>query len=541
MKTELYQWQEACLKRWFANHCRGMVQAVTGSGKTLLALTGAKRLEQMQSQPLLVKIVVPTGALMHQWEQALRIFLGESSGTNSASNESIGLRGNGRKSSVHCKYMIYVINSARYELARQILNDLHRGEPVLLIADECHHYASGQNQLIFEFLPFIREHEELKSYEERFFSLGLTATLPVGHEQRFLSSCLGRKIYSYGIKEASLGQTISQFDIFHIKLPLQAEETEEYEEITARMNILYFRLLHLEPSLRYMNQKERYDTLKRLSGSKNRKLAEQAALYMNLSYHRKSLVCLASARIPCTLHLIERLDLSEKILIFGERISQAEKLYQLLHRQYPGRIGRYHSKMGSLANKNVLERFRTGELRILITCKAMDEGVDIPDVSIGIILSGTSTKRQHIQRLGRIIRKNPDKSRASLYYLHVEETSEDSCFLPDVPNHRILELEYFPDSSFFCNSSYEKVAKQLLHQMQNAGYLEETLQEVRRCIDLGSVRLDWTLESDQIQKLIDHAKYASQRNYWICMKKLKMLQNDFSEQTTKKSFLPDKK
>ena len=41
MKRELYQWQEECLKRWFANHGRGMVHAVTGSGKTLLALTAA--------------------------------------------------------------------------------------------------------------------------------------------------------------------------------------------------------------------------------------------------------------------------------------------------------------------------------------------------------------------------------------------------------------------------------------------------------------------------------------------------------------------
>lgn len=64
MQQELYPWQEDCLKRWFANNGRGMVQAVTGSGKTLLALTAAKRLSEKTDRELRVKIVVPTSTLM---------------------------------------------------------------------------------------------------------------------------------------------------------------------------------------------------------------------------------------------------------------------------------------------------------------------------------------------------------------------------------------------------------------------------------------------------------------------------------------------
>lgn len=66
MKRELYQWQEGCLERWFSNNGRGMVQVVTGSGKTFLALTAAARLEKQQNRSLRVKIVVPTAALMRQ-------------------------------------------------------------------------------------------------------------------------------------------------------------------------------------------------------------------------------------------------------------------------------------------------------------------------------------------------------------------------------------------------------------------------------------------------------------------------------------------
>ena len=50
MEKKLYQWQEECLERWLSNKGRGMVQAVTGSGKTLLALEAARRLENMLGQ-----------------------------------------------------------------------------------------------------------------------------------------------------------------------------------------------------------------------------------------------------------------------------------------------------------------------------------------------------------------------------------------------------------------------------------------------------------------------------------------------------------
>lgn len=56
--------------------------------------------------------------------------------------------------------MIYVINSARYTLSRHILRDINMGYAVLLIADECHHYASAENRKIFEFLPYLPEQEK---------------------------------------------------------------------------------------------------------------------------------------------------------------------------------------------------------------------------------------------------------------------------------------------------------------------------------------------------------------------------------------------
>lgn len=505
MKKELYEWQELCLKRWLANNGRGIVQAVTGSGKTYFALTAAHYLEQNSDRKLHVKIVVPSSALMHQWKQALLEY---------HAHPEIGLWGGGHKSPTECRYMIYVINSARYKLARQILEELKQGDSVLLIADECHHYASGQNQLIFEFLP------HMKGYEKQFFSLGLSATLPGGQSGQYLKSVLGKKVYTYGITEASFQHTISPYDIYHIALSLQAEEHEEYQDLSEQMNFLYRKLLQACPSLKNLMQADLFEALRSLSGGPNLQIAKTASTYMSLSYKRKSLVALASARIYCAFDLIQKLDQKEKIIIFSERIGQAEELYQLLQEWEPERIGRYHSKMGELANKNVLERFRAGTVRILITCKAIDEGIDVPDASVGIILSGTATKRQRTQRLGRIIRKKDNRITASLYYLHIEDTSEDSSYLPDEKGHRLFELSYHFESRTFIHPAYDKRADAYFNAACSLGIGEDQRKEIMRCLQLGRVRSDWKGDLRDIKEKIKEAKYASDRNYWICMKKL---------------------
>ena len=92
MNKELYDWQEECLERWFEHNGRGIVQAVTGSGKTLLALSAMDRLNQKLNDSLRVKIVVPTGALMRQWNQALREYLAAAPSSDSAAaNGTAGL------------------------------------------------------------------------------------------------------------------------------------------------------------------------------------------------------------------------------------------------------------------------------------------------------------------------------------------------------------------------------------------------------------------------------------------------------------------
>lgn len=517
MEKKLYQWQEKCLERWFANQGRGIVQAATGAGKTMLAMEAVKRLDEKKRGELLVRIVVPNAELMRQWERALRELLEEEQGEL---RRVIGLNGGGQKSSPDYKYMIYVVNSARYKLARQILKELREEKAVFLIADECHHYGSRQNRLIFEFFPYIGE------YGKNFFSMGLSATLPAGEEKHYLESVLGRKIYNYGIAEASRHKTVCRYEIYHIRVGFQRDERDEYEELSESMAWLYGKLLQVCPSLRGLNQRERFEMLRKLSGDKNRRISRMASGYMMLTYRRKRLVCLAAERIACACELIERLGIREKVIIFGERISQADELYRLLTEKYPGRVGRYHSQMGRQANKNALDRFSRGELRILISCKGIDEGVNVPDASVGIILSGTAMRRQRVQRLGRIIRNAKGKEGAALYYLHIEESSEDVCFLPDVKESSIFELAYRQEERGFRNPPYDEAAERLVRSVRSKGADEKKIGELTRCLRLGSVRADWRRETGWLEEKIRNAGNIRDRNYWVCMKRLGEIEDE---------------
>lgn len=510
-KQTLYAWQEQCLQQWFSHHGRGIVQAVTGSGKTRLALEALCRLEDLFGEKLRIKIVVPTEALMLQWRTALL----EAADDPDAMRRSTVLYGAGYHPDSELPFAIYIVNSARYSLARQILQEISGGYSVFLIADECHHYASGQNRLIFEFLPLITEKKSC------FFSLGLTATLPGSDNGRYLQQVLGPRIYHYGMQQALQAGTLCRYDVFHIELSLLTEEAADYLDYTERMQHIFRTLAGKGLLSSQQTKAELFDQLKGLTHHKDPKLSRMASGYLQLSYLRKKLVCLAEARIPCAVRLVELLaETGRKTVIFGERISQADQLYRELSLHFPGKIGRCHSQMGTQANRNALNRFRDGEYQILITCKALDEGINIPDISVGIILSGTSMERQRIQRLGRIVRNAPGKESASLYYLHVSETTEDRVFLPDIADTKLAELSYQPDTDSFARDTYDALAEQLLREFSDKGAALNQLEEAAAVLDQGRIQNDWMHPEADFKAKISDARTMREKNYWRCMEKI---------------------
>jgi len=500
-----YSWQESCLEAWEANGFRGIVQAVTGAGKTRLAVRAIERLLEKCPRNLRVSIVVPTRALMLQWKRILRIAMAE------------------HDFPADFQYQIYVINSARYQLARKILKELQGGDTALLIADECHRYTGPENRRIFEFVPFAA------GAPGRYYALGLTATVPGSGNREILESAVGRLIFRYSYENALTDGVVAEFVLFQIGLDFDVDEYEEYEEFSEKMKILRRQLCARCPVLKERNVPF-FAILQGLAKDADDDRSELARAYLRLSYNRKRLVCMARGRLDCAFWLIRSLNDREsgsrkKIIIFSESIEQAEALWEALRREYGGGVGKYHSKAGKQANENALSRFRTGELSMLVTCKALDEGIDVPDAAIGIVLSGTGMERQRIQRLGRILRKSENKPFACLYYLFVKESVEEKGYFPAYGEHfRAEDLEY-TDSRVFVYPRYEQAADRLLKKLSREKAGERVLRETMRCLGLGMLQGDWLLEREQMKKLERLAGTQAEKNYWITMGRLAIVRS----------------
>lgn len=512
MEYRLYPWQETCLKEWQKKQYHGIVNVVTGAGKTYLALAAAKHLKDQCAMPCLrIKIVVPTASLLEQWSLSIRNFFGEA-----VSHRDIGLYYSGRRDTPDHLFMIYVINSARYSLARHIVKDIEEGASVFLIADECHRYTGTENRKIFDFLPFT------SACPERYASLGLSATPGLNRPENaaVLLPALGPEIYRYGFKEAEEDETLCPYAAFHIALSFTLAEKTDYENLSRNMNKTFRNLISHYPSLKGTGRSGFFRALCQIAGG-NEPSNHLARLYLKLAHKRKILTSNATSRLQCVMKIIELLDKSARVIIFGERIEQADLLYQKLGHLYPHQVARFHSAMTSDARKLALQRFHDGEVRILISCRALDEGFDVPSANVGIVMSSTSVNRQRTQRLGRILRRYEGKEIASLYYLYIAESSEEISYFPSgSPAAAICELSYCQDDDTLSHPAYEDWARAAMQRFRSEKPDRSLLSEASDCFHRGIIRPDWLMGKAYCEKKIKTAKTVSERNYWICMKQI---------------------
>jgi len=169
-----------------------------------------------------------------------------------------------------------------------------------------------------------------------------------------------------------------------------------------------------------------------------------------------------------------------------------------------------------------LDAYRMGTTKILLTCKALDEGLNIPSSDIGIILSGNSQERQRIQRLGRILRKIEGKSQSSLFYCYLEDTVEKKSLLKEpLEDKKEFNLNYDNVSNVITFPYYEKLSQILINEITLkdnnlvplfSNYLHE-----------GTFNNDWIESLDFIDNKIQNANSIDRKNYWFCMKRLHLL------------------
>ena len=372
MAMEPYLHQKEALQAWKQSQRNGVVVLPTAAGKTYLAQLA------MEATPRSTLVLVPTLDLMHQWYAHLLAAFPD---------VEVGLLGGGSRDRTP-------ILVATYDSAA--INAENLGNRyALLVFDECHHLPTDFYRVIAE-------------YAIAPYRLGLTAT-PERTDGRHkdLDYLIGSVVYRKSPEELS-GQALAEHKIVDIKVKLSSQERQRYDEA---MRIRNNFLRESKISLGSLNGWQLFvKASARSQAGRRAMLAHRQAKEIALGTDGKLRVLtdLISQHYP------------ERILIFTNdnatvyRISQSFLIPAITH-QTP--VKERH---------DILQRFRTGEYQTLVTSRVLNEGVDVPDARIAIILSGTGSAREYIQRLGRVLRKGTQENKlAILYEVVTEGTSEE--------------------------------------------------------------------------------------------------------------------
>lgn len=349
-------WQVEALVNWEQANHRGIVSVVTGGGKTVFALSCIERI-----RPVATLIVVPTAALLEQWwEEAASYFDLDLDEVNIITGS--------------LRFRLGAINIAVLNTAAKLPERLQEQHKCFLIVDECHKAASEQFRSALQ-VPTVA-------------SLGLSATPERQYDdglKEVLVPALGEIIYSYDYADALRDGVIVPFELKNIVFELEADRQAEYDKLSKAI-------------ARSINQH-------------GTEAEETIALFLK----RARVLNLSLNRIRLALKLVAA-NRGKRTLIFHEDIEACDLIHGVLA-ENGVKSGVYHSKMPLRAKAAMLGKYRRGEIDVLVTCRALDEGFNVPETEVGIIAASTAARRQRIQRLGRVVRPAKGKNGATIYTL----------------------------------------------------------------------------------------------------------------------------
>lgn len=354
-KLEPRGWQVDALKRWEDAGHRGIVSVVTGGGKTVFALSCIDKLK-----PMATLIVVPTSALLDQWwEETANYFdLGLDEIHIITGNRSLRLG----------TINLAVLNTAARLPARI------RQHSCFLIVDECHKAASTHFREVLSI--------------QTMASLGLSATPERPYDEGLtdvLIPSLGNVIFEYDYSAALRDGVIVPFSLHNVVFDLEQDRQRDYDKVTRAIARSIVKTGADSP--------------------------ETVALFLK----RSRILNLSLNRVRLALRLVAK-NRGKRTLVFHEDIEACDLIHDVL-KQNGVSSGVYHSKLAVRARTEVLDGYRKGKIDVLVTCRALDEGFNVPETQVGIIAASTATRRQRIQRLGRVVRPARDKDIAAIYTL----------------------------------------------------------------------------------------------------------------------------
>lgn len=395
---ELYAWQRCALDGWAAHGHRGVVEAVTGAGKTRLALAAIEREIARGGQAV---ALVPTRDLQHQWLEEIEEHLVRPGRIRAR----VGLMGDGAADTLatHDVVVATVQSACRWQLQP-------RSDRALLIADEAHHYGAETWAAALE-----------PGFDRR---LALTATYDRddGGVEAVLDPYFGSYRYQLGYAQALREDVIAHFRIAFVGVRFTDAELAAYLEQDDRARRKRSLLVNAyglpaEPFGLFMRAVQRLSR----SGDDG---ARQAGLYLGAFSRRRQLLAAAEAKYDYLAELVPAVEAAAATILFSQTTDAAERAETILW-EMGIEGGVLHAELDPSERQDSFDAFRDGSYRFIAAPKLLDEGVDVPDADLAIVLASSRSRRQMIQRMGRIVRKKADGRPGRLAVLYVEGTSED--------------------------------------------------------------------------------------------------------------------
>ncbi len=418
----LRKWQADALTAWEASGRRGIVQAVTGAGKTRVGLAAIA--EHLRSASARVAVLVPTIELQTQWIAELRTVF----------KLPIGAVGDAQLDEFSKNaILVYVARSAadQLPLAVRRLSPTHE---VLLVADECHRYGSATFAQALN-APFAA-------------TLGLSATPERDGDDGMAAHVLprlGPVVYEYSHDQGVSEDVIADFDVLFVGVDFELRERGDHDELSEQIARAHRALIHEFPFIEHASPF--IAAVKQLAQRDEEGIARR---YLRLAAERRRLLYGASARHDFVIWLAEQKALhGERVLLFHETIADCEHLAAKLTEAGVA-SGAHHSELDRDARRATLSRFARGDLSAIVAPRTLDEGIDVPDASVAIIVAGTRVRRQMVQRIGRVLRKSSERKVARVLKVFVRGGSDDptsagaDAFSRELLTAGRAEVEYWP-------------------------------------------------------------------------------------------------
>ncbi len=391
---ELYRWQLDALVSWLRCGRRGVIEAVTGSGKTDVAIAATS---DALRRGRFVLVVVPSRVLMEQWHQRL---------TEAIPDARIGRLGDsGRDVPTSCDVLI----ATRHSAAAHKPNPPGTGGG-LLIADECHGLGGG-----------ILRRALLAKYEER---LGLTATLERSDDAvtDLLIPFFGGICYRYGFEQAIADGVCARPRVAFVGVALTVDERAEYAAIeqrlvNARQHLRLVRDMPLDPFGDFLAAVAHL--AERDAGADGRAARD----YLDAFSKRRQIVAQTIGKYELLGDLAPAIKDADGALVFTETVRAANHAINRLDPLVS--IDLITGSTARRQRREILDDLRVRRLDAVAAPRVLDEGIDVPDANLGIVMSASRTRRQMIQRMGRILRRKRAGVAARFVIMFAQDTLED--------------------------------------------------------------------------------------------------------------------